>query len=200
MLGAKFDEALQLAHELHRSQTRKQTAVPYIAHLMAVVGIVLEAYAYHQFDNIEDVAIGALLHDAVEDQGHKISLAKIRERFGDTVHDIVRDCTDAVIEEEGQKKAPWRERKEAYIAHVGSKPHESLIVSTADKLHNARSILFDHGKVGEKVWNRFKASKEETIWYYESLLAAFAKAWPDNPLLSDFGAAVERLREAAGCN
>ena len=109
MLGQKFDEALQLASDLHREQTRKGTDVPYLAHLMAVAGIVLEAHAYHPFDNIEDIAIGALLHDAVEDQGHRINLEEIRAQFGDTVHDIVRDCSEAIIEEAGQEKAPWRE-------------------------------------------------------------------------------------------
>jgi (p)ppGpp synthase/HD superfamily hydrolase len=69
---------------------------------MAVAGIVLEANAYHHFDDIEDIAIAALLHDAIEDQGHRIKLEDIRERFGDRVQDIVRDCSDAIIEEEHQ--------------------------------------------------------------------------------------------------
>ena len=89
MLGRKFDEALQLASELHRGQTRKQTPIPYIAHLMAVAGIVLEAHAYHQFEDIEDLANAALLHDPIEDQGDKIDLAAIKGRFGQNVHDIV---------------------------------------------------------------------------------------------------------------
>lgn len=82
MLGEQFNEALQLASELHRTQTRKQTPIPYVAHLMAVAGIVLEAHAYHQFDYIEDLVIAALLHDAIEDQGDKITLSEIKIRFG----------------------------------------------------------------------------------------------------------------------
>lgn len=194
MLGAKFDEALQLARHLHREQTRGGTPVPYMAHLMAVAGIVLEANAYHQFDNIEDVAIGALLHDAVEDQGHQIDLEEIRSRFGDKVYEIVHDCSDAIIEEAHQEKAPWRERKEAYINKIRDKSHESLLVSSADKLHNARSILFDHQRIGDKVFERFKPAKEETLWYYESLAESFEEAWPDNPLLPDFKAVVARMR------
>lgn len=196
MLGAKFDEALQLASELHRKQTRKKTPVPYMAHLMAVAGIVLEANAYHQFDNIEDVAIGALLHDAIEDQGHRISLEEIRKRFGDKVHEIVRDCSDAIIEEEHQEKAPWRERKEAYISKIKDKSLETLLVSCADKLHNARSILFDHERIADRIWDRFSPEKEETLWYYESLCEAFEVAWAENPLLPDFKAAVGRMRLA----
>jgi (p)ppGpp synthase/HD superfamily hydrolase len=122
---------------------------------MAVAGIVLEANAYHE----SDIAIGALLHDAIEDQGHKITLEEIRRRFGDTVHQIVHDCSDAIIEEEHQKKAPWRERKEAYISKIQHKPHESVLVACADKLHNARSIMFDYDRIGEAIWDRFNAKK-----------------------------------------
>ncbi|MDJ0957331.1 MAG: HD domain-containing protein [Arenicellales bacterium] len=196
MLGEKFDDALKLASDLHREQTRKETPVPYMAHLMAVAGIVLEANAYHQFDDIEDIAIGALLHDAIEDQGHKINLKEIREKFGDTVHNIVEDCSDAIIEEKNQKKAPWRERKEAYIAKIKNKSYETIIVSCADKLHNARSIMFDYDKIGDAIWDRFTAPKEETLWYYESLCESFTAAWPENPLLPDFKAVVERMRKA----
>lgn len=195
MLGTRFDEALHLARHLHRKQTRGGQAVPYMAHLMAVAGIVLEANAYHEFDNIEDVAIGALLHDAVEDQGHQIDLEEIRQRFGDKVCEIVHDCSDAIIEEEHQQKAPWRERKEAYINKIKDKCHESLLVSCADKLHNVRSILFDHARIGDKVFDRFKPGKAETLWYYESLVASFEEAWPKNPLLPDFKAVVRRLRD-----
>lgn len=196
MLGERFDEALKLASTLHRDQTRKKTPIPYLAHLMAVAGIVLEANAYHEFKNIEDIAIGALLHDAIEDQGHKITLDEIRRRFGDTVHQIVRDCSDAIIEEEHQKKAPWRERKEAYIAKIRHKPHESILVACADKLHNARTIMFDYDRIGEAIWDRFNAKKEDELWYYESLYEAFADAWPGNPLLPDLRAVIDRMRKA----
>jgi (p)ppGpp synthase/HD superfamily hydrolase len=196
MLGERFDEALKLASTLHREQTRKKTPIPYLAHLMAVAGIVMEANAYHEFDNIEDIAIGALLHDAIEDQGHKINLDEIRRRFGDTVHQIVNDCSDAIIEEEHQKKAPWRERKEAYLSKIRHKPHESILVACADKLHNARSIMFDYDRIGEAIWDRFNAKKEDRLWYYESLYEAFADAWPENPLLSDLRAVIDRMRKA----
>lgn len=200
MLGRKFDEALQLASELHRAQTRKQTPIPYIAHLMAVAGIVLEAHAYHQFDDIEDLAIAALLHDAIEDQGDKIDLSEIKQRFGQNVHDIVLSCSDAVIHRAGQTKPPWRERKEAYIAKIRTKSRGAILVSCADKLHNARSIMFDHDRIGDIVWERFTADKAETLWYYQQLREAFDQAWPENPLLPDFSAVVDRMAKAVTRN
>jgi len=197
MLGEKFDEALALASTLHRDQIRKDAPIPYISHLLAVAGIVLEANAYPEMANLEDVAIGALLHDSIEDQGAKIGLEDIREKFGDTVHRIVLECSDAIVTEKGQEKPPWRERKEAYLAGIASKSRETLIVSCADKLHNARCIMFDHDRMGDQIWDRFNSGKDGTVWYYRSLAEEFEKAWPDNPLLPDFHALVQRMVRAA---
>ena len=111
-LSQERSDALRYAHELHLSQVRKGTTIPYIAHLMTVSALVLE----HGGD--EDQAIGALLHDAAEDQGGAKTLDEIRKRFGDAVAAIVADCTDAWAE----PKPEWRPRKEAYLAKLPSKP------------------------------------------------------------------------------
>ena len=198
LLGQRFDDAFALVSELHRCQRRKGTPVPYVSHLMAVAGIVLESNAYRPMDKVEDVAIGALLHDAIEDQGHKITLDEIRQRFGETVHRIVLECTDAVITAEGQNKPPWKERKEAYLARIPSNSRDTLLVSCADKLHNARCILFDYERVGDQIWDRFSADKADTAWYYRRLAEEFEEAWPENPLLPDFKGLVERMALAAG--
>ena len=168
LLTDRFDDALAFTSGLHRAQTRKGTAIPYVSHLMAVSGLVLE----HGGD--EDAAIGALLHDAAEDQGGAATLEIVRERFGEPVARIVADCTDSWVE----PKPPWRARKEAYIASLEHKPAASLLVSLADKTHNARAILEDHRVVGEAVWDRFTGGREGTLWYYAALASAFARLRP----------------------
>jgi len=195
-IGNRFDEALDLASRLHRDQTRKGVDVPYLSHLMSVASLVLEANAYCGFGDIEDLAIAALLHDAVEDQGHQITLQAIRDRFGERVHDIVAACTDAVIQEEGEEKPPWGERKAAYVGSIGQKTREAQLVACADKLHNARSIMFDHERIGSQIWERFNPAREETLWYYESLVSAFERGWPGNPLLPELRDVVGRMRVA----
>ena len=197
MLGQKFDEALALASELHRDQYRKGIPTPYISHLMAVAGIVLEANAYYRMENIEDVAIGALLHDSIEDQGHKISLEQIKDKFGGTVHRIVLECSDAIVTEEGEEKPPWKQRKTAYLKRIPHKSRETQLVSCADKLHNARSIMFDYDRIGDEIWSRFNAGKSGVVWYYRSLVEAFEQAWPKNPLLPDLRELVKRMEIAA---
>jgi (p)ppGpp synthase/HD superfamily hydrolase len=187
-LTYRFDAAFQLASALHHEQRRKDTNIPYISHLMAASSIVLEA------GGDEDLAIAALLHDAVEDQGGLPTLQTIRRLFGDRVADVVEQCSDSHTE----PKPPWRARKEAYIAHLKSASEDALLVSTADKLHNARSILRDYRVHGEQVWERFSVSKAEVLWYYRELARAFL-ARGANPLLLEFSQMVAQL-ESLECS
>jgi (p)ppGpp synthase/HD superfamily hydrolase len=147
---------------------RKGTTIPYISHLMSVAALVLE------HGGNEDQAIAGLLHDGPEDQGGEKTLAEVREMFGDAVASIVADCTDAWTE----PKPAWRPRKEAYLAKLPGKPTGSLLVSLADKTHNAEAILFDYRVLGDRLWDRFNGGRAGTRWYYGALADIFAKAMP----------------------
>ena len=187
ILSQKFTDALIYATNLHSSQYRKSTEIPYISHLMAVSSLVLEACEHTDFkDKREDLAIAALLHDAIEDQSDRITIQDIKSEFGNLVATIVIECSDSY----GGKKPPWRQRKEAYISHITDVSRETQLVSCADKLHNARSIKCDYDRVGDKVWYRFNAGKDDIIWYYKELTAAFHASWPENPLVGQLGAVV----------
>jgi (p)ppGpp synthase/HD superfamily hydrolase len=168
--GQRYADAVLLASELHAEQLRKGTSIPYVAHLLGVSSLVI------QFGGTEDEAIAALLHDAVEDQGGPKARDLIRERFGETVAVIVDGCTDDAPPP-GVPKKPWRERKEAYIEHATAERNPSVImVAAADKIYNANAIKLDLELVGEVVWDRFNASKNDILWYYASLLQAFRNA------------------------
>jgi GTP pyrophosphokinase len=187
MLSARFTDGLIFATQLHANQTRKGSGVPYIAHLLGVASIALEHGAN------EDEAIAALLHDAIEDQGGAPTREEIRRRFGDTVTAIVDGCTDTDI----TPKPPWRQRKEAYIAHISKASTSVLLVSASDKLHNARSILNDYRVLGDAVWERFKGGKEGTLWYYRSLVKAFLTTGA-TPLVDELERTVDELERLAG--
>jgi len=176
VLTDRFDRDLLYATHVHGGQVRKETTIPYIAHLLAVAATVLE------YDGSEDMAIAALLHDAVEDQGGEPRLSDIRNRFGDRVADIVRSCSDTVVNSSaGQKKEDWKTRKTRYIEHLKLVDQDTLLVSLSDKVHNARSILRDLRKpeIGTAVWKRFKPTKEETLWYYRDIAKSFQKRLKD---------------------
>lgn len=163
LLTHRFDSALVYAHEAHRNHLRKGTDIPYMSHLMGVASLVLE------YGGNEDQAIAGLLHDAVEDAGGQTRLDDIQRVFGDEVATIVADCTDSWVE----PKPEWRMRKTSYIAGMAHKPDTSLLVSLADKTHNARAIVTDLNMIGKELWDRFTASREETIWYYRSMAEIF---------------------------
>jgi (p)ppGpp synthase/HD superfamily hydrolase len=165
-LSPRFDDAVKYAHEVHRAQVRKGTGAPYLGHLLGVASIVIDD------GGSEDEAIGALLHDAAEDQGGRERLDDIRARFGDVVARIVEDCTDSW----SQPKEPWLERKQAYIQHARRLSGPSLRVSAADKVHNSYAILRDLRNSGERVWERFQATPDDVVAYYESLVRAYREA------------------------
>src|SRR3989304_2165672 len=108
----RLSEALVFAAHLHARQTRKGTHIPYIAHLMAVAGLVLEN------GGDEDEAIAALLHDAVEDQGGAATRENITRRFGDRVVEIVDGCTDS----DEVPKPPCAGAKKAFFAGLPQAP------------------------------------------------------------------------------
>src|SRR5262249_13622859 len=176
VLTDQFDRALVYATHVHSGQVRKGTSTPYIAHLLTVAATVLE------YGGDEELAIAALLHDSAEDQGGQARLDDVRNRFGERVSRIVEACSDSLADTaKGERKAPWRKRKEAYLAHLLQKADEDVLrVSLADKVHNARAILRDLRKpdIGDEVWDRFSVSKKQTLWYYRSLAKTFCKRLP----------------------
>jgi GTP pyrophosphokinase len=117
----------------------------------------------------EDQAIAALLHDAAEDQGGLETLDLIRNHFGERVAAIVAGCSDTFQ----TPKPPWRIRKEIYLAELRTAEPAIVLVSLADKLHNARSLLVVYRNKGDRVWERFNGGKEGMLWYYRSLVEIF---------------------------
>ena len=122
VLTWRFDTALQFSCGLHHDQVRKGSSIPYIAHLLSVCALVLEA------GGDEDQAIAALLHDAVEDRGGRSTLDTIRQMFGERVANTVESCSDSMATRPDEK-LPWRLRKNNYLDHLRSANPDVLMVS-----------------------------------------------------------------------
>jgi len=165
MITSRFSRAVSLAVEAHDGDVRKGTTIPYISHPLAVASIALE------YGADEDQAIAALLHDAIEDGGKKY-VSLIEEQFGKRVLFLVEGCTDGVPDDQG-KKTDWHERKRSYLMHLKQAHDDILLISGADKLHNARAIVSDLKSVGQIVFERFSTKKDGTLWYYENLADIF---------------------------
>ncbi len=188
-LAEQFSRALVYAESKHRTQVRKGGDIPYVGHLLSVAGLVIND------GGSEDQAIAALLHDTVEDAGGPPRLEEIRRDFGETVARIVEQCSDAQPEP-GQQKAPWLERKQKYVDHLSEVGMDTLLVSVADKLDNARSMLRDYHEHGPKLWERFnRKNPNDHLWYYGSLLEAYRARGLDSWMVDELGRVVTELTQ-----
>ena len=159
-LDLSIHNAIVFASRKHAPQLRKGTDIPYIAHLIEVMQILIE-------NNCEKkVIIAGILHDTIEDTG--TAPDEIRALFGENVLSIVQAETE-------DKSKTWKERKQATIDHLPSASKEAKLVCCADKLSNMRSIYADLEDIGEKVWERFNADKKSIQWYYENILTAISE-------------------------
>jgi (p)ppGpp synthase/HD superfamily hydrolase len=184
-LTDQFAKAMVYAELKHHNQVRKGGYIPYVGHLLTVAGLVIND------GGSEAQAIAALLHDAVEDQGGPPTLEEIRANFGDEVARIVEECSDT----DKTPKPPWRERKQDYINHLGTVGEDTLLVSVADKLDNARSMLRDYHTHGPALWQRFTVKNpDDHLWYYGELLDAYRSRGCRSWMVDELGRVVEELK------
>ena len=160
----RLSKALAVAVKAHDGQRRNRTDIPYIAHPLGVCEIVIT------HGGNERQACAALLHDTVEDGGAEY-VDIIRNEIGEDVLALVMACTDVVPDAAG-RKGPWKDRKLRHLARMADReqtPDEAILVLSADKLYNLTSIFNDAVRIGDKVYERFTARKEGTLWYYGRL-------------------------------
>lgn len=187
-LSSRYDVALLWTSELHRQQMRKNGDVPYLSHLLRVSGLALD------YGCSEDVAIAALLHDSVEDCGGIERLEEIRERFGNEVATIVMETSDSTVAD-NSKKAPWKERKDAYIARLERASDEGVLVSACDKIDNIASLIrsLTNSSDREAMLRKFKGGAEGTAWYYGAVLDVVQRRL--SPALGELEKLVLELRK-----
>jgi (p)ppGpp synthase/HD superfamily hydrolase len=185
-------KAVDYARILH-IERRKGTGIPYMAHLFGVASLVMGEAGLAGLPVTEDMVIAALLHDAVEDRGGAARLEDIGRNFGPEVARMVEGLSDSLAEE-GDEKEPWEQRKRAYIERLRGEPADTRLISAADKLYNARSILEDYREIGPEIWRRFKRSRDLQLWYYDALLEVF-KSFEKMRIVGELERVVGELKE-----
>ena len=183
VVGAQFAAAVAYVVDLHAAQRRKVFAEPYVAHLLAVASLVLEA------GGSEEQAIAALLHDAFEDQGGEATLRQIADRFGPTVARWVRDCSDHCT----QPKPPWPQRKAEHRARLEQADPQACLIVAADLLHNARCLVWALHAHGPTIWQRFSGGQERTLAHYRALVELFGRRGIAPLLVAELRETVARI-------
>src|SRR6516165_12512122 len=173
-LTDRFTRAVDYARHLH-IELRRGTNIPSMAHLLGVASLVMGEAGQVPFPVTEDMVIAALLHDAVEDHGGRPRLEHIRANCGDDVARMVEGLSVSFAEDASVKEN-WEERKRNYIGRLRSEALDVQLVSAADKLYNARTILDEYRTIGPKVWERFERGRDEQMWYFRELLRLFKSA------------------------
>jgi (p)ppGpp synthase/HD superfamily hydrolase len=190
VLGPNFGAALTYAWRAHADQFRKGSQVSYVGHLLGVASLVIED------GGSENEAIAALLHDAPEDQGGQRRLDDIGKLFGPRVFEIVEACSDTLEAE----KPEWKKRKQDYLDHLAVTTDQGVLrVSLADKLYNARAIVGDLRDIGDQLWKRFRAGRDQQLWYYGELAEIYARQCPGS-LAEEFGRTVDQMRTLRGAH
>lgn len=172
-----LERAFTLACRLHGSQKRKASIIPgapYISHLMEVSGMVLAN------GGSEEEGAAALLHDAIEDVSAEVA-DEIAIECGQFVLSLVRECTEVGTGRGGEFKAPWKQRKEAYLAHIGMLSVGGLRISVSDKLQSGREVLRQVRIYGDKPYAAFakkeyatvEERKKAVLWFHAELVKAF---------------------------
>ena len=186
--SSRYDAALALAARAHRSQLRKGTDLPYIAHPVHVSIILIR----HGFS--DDLAIAGLLHDVVEDTDTPLDL--IAAEFGADVARLV----EAVSETKSADGAelPWEQRKAEKLAHLQAAGPDVAALKAADAIHNLRSIIADLGSAGAAVWERFKRGPGPTLGYYYAILDPVRVKLGAHPIVAELEDAVAELARVAG--
>ncbi len=170
-----LNKAVHFAASVHRTQKRKGSDIPYITHPLSV-SLILSRVTEN-----ENVVIAGILHDTIEDCEPYGSVTKslIEQEFNLEIANIVNDLT------EEDKTLPWTDRKIAAFKHIEHMTHESLLVKSADVLHNLSELNNDIALHGVRVFAKFNAPKAATVDRYEHLIPELRRRWEHNPLISE---------------
>jgi hypothetical protein len=72
----------------------------------------------------------------------------------------------------------------------------ALRVSLADKLDNARAVFRDLRLIGNAVWERFNAGRDDQLWYYRALVEAY-RARAGGPMVDELDRLVRQIEGEA---
>jgi len=168
-------KAIEFATKAHSEHFRKKTNIPYIVHPLKAAQALMEVNCPNK------IVIACLLHDTIEDTD--IKYCDIEQNFGRYVAELVKQAS------EPDKKASWKARKAHAIETLQKASSDAALVACADKLDNIKSMKREYEKIGERVWEKFNASKDDQKWYYDSLaevFSRFAKEGAYAPIFSEF--------------
>lgn len=186
----RIEKAIWTAAKYHAGQMRKSSGkkMPYLSHLLSVAEILA------QYTSDEDTLIAGLLHDTVEDTD--CTPDDLAKDFSPEIRDIVLAVSeDKNVEKD--RKASWEDRKKSYLKNLKRGSDKAFMVSSADKIHNLRSMIEAYRECGEELWQNFNAPPDKKIWFYEEVFK-IVKQRLKNAIVGEFQAELNAACELFG--
>lgn len=181
-----YRQAIQLSADLFREQTRKISGVPYVAHVYGVSAMVM------QYTGNENVWIGALLHDVLEDIDPAVYGAEqLKAAFGDEVYQLVATVTH---DEQTYGKDEARRR---YLEQLRQGPPEACLISAADMVYNANDYLDCYRKWPDKtrICMQGDAAGRRQWFWRQRLEIVSQRLGDDHALVSSLKPLLAQLEE-----
>lgn len=174
----QIKKAIQFAARKHDGLFRKDAEpLPAVTHLFSVAWLLASVEA------AEDVIIGGLLHDTLEDTA--TTADEIESQFGHTVRVLVEAVSEPLRDAEGRKLS-WRERKEGYFKTLDTAPDDALVIVAADKIDNIESKITAYELEGPTLLKMWPRPASEYLWYHGTSLDLVLKRIPEHPLTKRF--------------
>lgn len=194
----RINHALAFAAKHHDQQVRKGTRLPYLTH-PANVAIILTRYGCD-----ETTVVAGVLHDVIEDcvtkdYTREMLEQRIGSKFGADVLDTVLAVTHRRHDDDGEEFSAEEVRHD-YLDRLEDASESARWVCAADKLHNANSVLSDLGRTiePERIWARFKAGKEGTVWWYRAVYDRLVALGFQGPIMLELERTVKAIEKAGG--
>ncbi len=185
----QINKAIKIAAKLHNGQFRRGSTIPYIAHPFAV------ALMTQDYIDSEDVFIGGVLHDILEDVPNRIYTAKdLANDFGYDILSIVEAVSEPDIRMPTQEA--WRARKYSYLNNIqNTNDIRPLVISACDKMHNMGEIVYGYEDLGESIWTYFAAKREREIWFYDSVLDILKTKIIPPEVIEEYEKRLDKLKQ-----
>lgn len=187
LLDPIIEKSLFLILKWHGGNKRKTGNDTDMDHLFQVMNIL---YIQNRSNPDKYLIASALCHDLLEDT--KCTENEILEAGGSEVLRIVKACSnDSKLE----KIEDWEAKKIKYIDSVKNGGEKAMLVSLADKIANARSLIELHKKVSDEMWKYFNRGKEKKIWFENTVYKMFDENLKNRKMLTEYKKLIKKMEE-----
>lgn len=174
-----IERAARIAAIAHKDQVRKEGGIPYIVHPFMAARLL----TVHGFSDA--IIAAGLVHDVLEDTS--VTEEVLRKELGSEVADIVSAVTN-------DDSLSWEQKKLAYIENVRNSSEGVKAVATADKVHNAESLLAAYALHGEALWGNFNTGRDKKVWFEEEMLKMLKETW-QHALVDEYEVLVKKIQK-----